>query len=33
MNERLTEIVAQFNMQIHPAYPDHNQAVLEKLSD
>lgn len=32
MNERIRELAEQANLEIDPAYPDHNQKVLEKFA-
>lgn len=31
MNEKIQKLAEQANLEIDPAYPDHNQKVLEKL--
>jgi hypothetical protein len=33
MNERIRELAEQFNLEIDPAHPDHNQTVLEKFAE
>jgi hypothetical protein len=33
MNERIKEFAEQANLEIDPAYPDHNQKVLEKFAE
>ena len=33
MNKRIQELAEQANLEIDPAYPDHNQKVLEKLAE
>jgi hypothetical protein len=33
MNERIKELAEQFNLEIDPAHPDHNQKVLEKFAE
>ena len=33
MSERIRELAEQANLEIDPAYPDHNQKVLEKFAE
>ena len=33
MNERIQQLAEQANLEIDPAYPDHNQKVLEKFAE
>ena len=33
MNQRIEELAEQANLEIDPAYPDHNQKVLEKFAE
>ena len=33
MNERIKELAEKANLEIDPAYPDHNQKVLEKFAE
>jgi hypothetical protein len=33
MNKRIKELAEQFNLEIDPAHPDHNQKVLEKFAE
>ena len=32
MNKRIAKPAEQFNLEIDPAYPNHNQKVLEKFA-
>ena len=33
MKERIKQLAEQANLEIDPAYPDHNQKVLEKFAE
>ena len=33
MNEKIQKLAEQANLEIDPAYPDHNQKVLEKFAE
>ena len=33
MNEKIQKLTEQANLEIDPAYPDHNQKVLEKFAE